>query len=137
MPALQLLWKMENFETYGPPLIWSLTQWMTLAILSRYHTVKMDQHEWISLTLFVYSDVPLQSFINGLTGITADKIAKAPKLSTTDFKCLLVTLHLSATMLLSRTYLFCRKMVGPGKQYALGVLMRLLIVGLPQFERYC
>ena len=29
---------------------------------------------------FVYSNVPLQSFINGLTGITADKIAKAPKL---------------------------------------------------------
>lgn len=29
---------------------------------------------------YVYSDVPLQSFINGLTGITADKVAQAPKL---------------------------------------------------------
>ncbi|MCK1230021.1 3'-5' exonuclease [Streptococcus uberis] len=29
---------------------------------------------------YVYTDVPLQSFINGLTGITADKIAQAPKI---------------------------------------------------------
>ena len=29
---------------------------------------------------YVYTDVPLQSFINGLTGITSEKIAKAPKL---------------------------------------------------------
>ena len=29
---------------------------------------------------YVYTDIPLQSFINGLTGITSEKIAKAPKL---------------------------------------------------------
>lgn len=29
---------------------------------------------------YVYTDVPLQSFINGLTGITADKIQHAPKI---------------------------------------------------------
>ncbi|MCP1639076.1 DNA polymerase-3 subunit epsilon [Streptococcus gallinaceus] len=29
---------------------------------------------------YAYTDVPLQSFINGLTGITADKIQQAPKL---------------------------------------------------------
>ncbi|MFU2204605.1 3'-5' exonuclease [Streptococcus hyovaginalis] len=29
---------------------------------------------------YVYSEVPLQSFINGLTGITSEKIAHAPKL---------------------------------------------------------
>ncbi|MGT2888048.1 3'-5' exonuclease [Streptococcus didelphis] len=32
-----------------------------------------------SFDTYVYTDVPLQSFINGLTGITADKIAQAPK----------------------------------------------------------
>ena len=37
---------------------------------------------------YVYTDVPLQSFINGLTGITSEKIAKAPKLDKVlaDFK---------------------------------------------------
>ena len=51
--------------------------------------VKMEQHEEVDqFDSFVYSDVPLQSFINGLTGITADKIAKAPKLESVlaDFK---------------------------------------------------
>ncbi|VTS44661.1 exonuclease [Streptococcus porcinus] len=44
--------------------------------------VKMANHEEIdSFDSFVYTDVPLQSFINGLTGITADKIAKAPKIN--------------------------------------------------------
>ena len=49
----------------------------------------MDRHEEVGqFDSFVYSDVPLQSFINGLTGITADKIAKAPKLESVlaDFK---------------------------------------------------
>mgnify|MGYP000529655207 FL=1 len=41
----------------------------------------MGQHKEVDqYDSFVYSNVPLQSFINGLTGITADKIAKAPKL---------------------------------------------------------
>ena len=41
----------------------------------------MGQHKEVDqFDSFVYSNVPLQSFINGLTGITADKIAKAPKL---------------------------------------------------------
>ena len=37
---------------------------------------------------YVYTDVPLQSFINGLTGITSEKIANAPKLDKVlaDFK---------------------------------------------------
>lgn len=51
--------------------------------------VKMDQHEEVdSFDTYVYTDVPLQSFINGLTGITADKIARAPKVDTVlaDFK---------------------------------------------------
>lgn len=51
--------------------------------------VKMDQHEEVDrFDTYVYTDVPLQSFINGLTGITADKIARAPKVDTVlaDFK---------------------------------------------------
>lgn len=41
-----------------------------------------------SFDSYVYTDVPLQSFINGLTGITSDKIQKAPKLERVleDFK---------------------------------------------------
>ncbi|MGT2833536.1 3'-5' exonuclease [Streptococcus halotolerans] len=43
--------------------------------------VKFVNHEEIDhFDSYVYSDVPLQSFINGLTGITADKITQAPKL---------------------------------------------------------
>ncbi len=54
---------------------------MVLAILSKYRLSELNQHEEVDqFDSFVYSDVPLQSFINGLTGITADKIAKAPKL---------------------------------------------------------
>ncbi|HEP1505293.1 TPA: 3'-5' exonuclease [Streptococcus pyogenes] len=42
--------------------------------------VKYDHHKEVdSFDTYVYTDVPLQSFINGLTGITSDKIAAAPK----------------------------------------------------------
>lgn len=42
--------------------------------------VKYDNHKEVdSFDTYVYTDVPLQSFINGLTGITSDKIAAAPK----------------------------------------------------------
>lgn len=44
--------------------------------------VKMNQHKEVdSFDSYVYSDVPLMSFINGLTGITAEKLQKAPALS--------------------------------------------------------
>ncbi|MBM7642517.1 3'-5' exonuclease [Streptococcus loxodontisalivarius] len=48
----------------------------------------VDHQEVASFDSYVYSSVPLQSFINGLTGITAEKIANAPQLDTvlTDFK---------------------------------------------------
>lgn len=43
--------------------------------------VKYHHHEEIeSFDSYVYTDVPLQSFINGLTGITSEKIQSAPKL---------------------------------------------------------
>lgn len=47
-----------------------------------------EGHEVDSFDTYVYTDVPLQSFINGLTGITSEKIAKAPKLDKVlaDFK---------------------------------------------------
>lgn len=51
--------------------------------------VKFEGHEEVDqFDSFVYTDVPLQSFINGLTGITAEKIAGAPKLDQvlSDFK---------------------------------------------------
>ncbi|MFC3928151.1 3'-5' exonuclease [Streptococcus caprae] len=51
--------------------------------------VKFVDHEEVEqFDTFVYTDVPLQSFINGLTGITAEKIARAPKLEQVlaDFK---------------------------------------------------
>ncbi|MGT2933788.1 3'-5' exonuclease [Streptococcus catagoni] len=45
--------------------------------------VKYQDHQEVdSFDTYVYTDVPLQSFINGLTGITSDKIAKAPKVQT-------------------------------------------------------
>lgn len=45
--------------------------------------VKMEQGQEVAhFDTFVYSQVPLQSFINGLTGITAEKIANAPKIET-------------------------------------------------------
>ena len=37
---------------------------------------------------YVYTDVPLQSFINGLTGITSEKIAKAPNALKSDLPLL-------------------------------------------------
>lgn len=51
--------------------------------------VKFSNHEEVdNFDTYVYTAVPLQSFINGLTGITADKIEKAPKIETVmaDFK---------------------------------------------------
>ncbi len=43
--------------------------------------VKFVNHEEVEhFDSYVYSEVPLQSFINGLTGITSEKIAHAPKL---------------------------------------------------------
>lgn len=38
----------------------------------------IDHKEAETFDTYVYTDVPLQSFINGLTGITAEKIAGAP-----------------------------------------------------------
>lgn len=47
-----------------------------------------EGHEVDSFDTYVYTDMPLQSFINGLTGITSEKIANAPKLDEVlaDFK---------------------------------------------------
>lgn len=43
--------------------------------------VKFVNHEEVEhFDSYAYSEVPLQSFINGLTGITSEKIAHAPKL---------------------------------------------------------
>lgn len=43
--------------------------------------VKFVNHEEVEyFDSYVYSEVPLQSFINGLTGITSEKITHAPKL---------------------------------------------------------
>lgn len=45
--------------------------------------VKFSKGEEIAhFDSYVYTSVPLQSFINGLTGITAEKIASAPKIET-------------------------------------------------------
>lgn len=79
---------MENVETYiAFDLEFNTVDGVSHII--QVSAVKMDQHEEVGqFDSFVYSDVPLQSFINGLTGITADKIAKAPKLESVlaDFK---------------------------------------------------
>ena len=79
---------MENLETYiAFDLEFNTVDGVSHII--QVSAIKMDQHEEVDqFDSFVYSDVPLQSFINGLTGITADKIAKAPKLESvlTDFK---------------------------------------------------
>ena len=51
--------------------------------------VKMANGQEVdSFDTYVYTDLHLQSFINGLTGITAEKVANAPKLATVldDFK---------------------------------------------------
>lgn len=43
--------------------------------------VAYRQHQEVAVfDSFVHTEVPLQSFINGLTGITAEQIAKAPEL---------------------------------------------------------
>lgn len=70
---------MENVETYiAFDLEFNTVDGISHII--QVSAVKMDRHEEVGqFDSFVYSDVPLQSFINGLTGITADKIAKAPK----------------------------------------------------------
>lgn len=79
---------MENLETYiAFDLEFNTVDGVSHII--QVSAVKMDQYEEVGqFDSFVYSDVPLQSFINGLTGITADKIAKAPKLESVlaDFK---------------------------------------------------
>ncbi len=79
---------MENLETYiAFDLEFNTVDGFSHII--QVSAVKMDQHKEVGqFDSFVYSDVPLQSFINGLTGITADKIAKAPMLESvlTDFK---------------------------------------------------
>ena len=79
---------MENVETYiAFDLEFNTVDGVSHII--QVSAVTMDQHEEVGqFDSFVYSDVPLQSFINGLTGITADKIAKAPKLESVlaDFK---------------------------------------------------
>ena len=71
---------MENLETYiAFDLEFNTVDGVSHII--QVSAVKMDQHKEVGqFDSFVYSDVPLQSFINGLTGITADKIAKAPML---------------------------------------------------------
>ena len=79
---------MENLETYiAFDLEFNTVDGVSHII--QVSAVKMDQHKEVGqFDSFVYSDVPLQSFLNGLTGITADKIAKAPKLESVlaDFK---------------------------------------------------
>lgn len=79
---------MENLETYiAFDLEFNTVDGISHII--QVSAVKLNQHEEVGqFDSFVYSDVPLQSFINGLTGITADKIAKAPKLESVlaDFK---------------------------------------------------
>lgn len=79
---------MENLETYiAFDLEFNTVDGVSHII--QVSAIKMDQHKEVGqFDSFVYSDVPLQSFINGLTGITADKIAKAPMLEyvLTDFK---------------------------------------------------
>ncbi len=79
---------MENLETYiAFDLEFNTVDGVSHII--QVSAVKRDQHKEVDqFDSFVYSDVPLQSFINGLTGITADKIAKAPKLESVlaDFK---------------------------------------------------
>lgn len=42
----------------------------------------IDHTEAETFDTYIFTEVPLQSFINGLTGITAEKIASAPKIET-------------------------------------------------------
>ena len=79
---------MENLETYiAFDLEFNTVDGVSHII--QVSAVKLNQHEEVGqFDSFVYSDVPLQSFINGLTWITAYYIAKAPKLESVlaDFK---------------------------------------------------
>ena len=71
---------MENLETYiAFDLEFNTVDGVSHII--QVSAVKMGQPKEVDkFDSFVFSNVPLQSFIYGLTGITADKIAKAPKL---------------------------------------------------------
>ena len=62
---------MENLETYiAFDLEFNTVDGVSHII--QVSAVKIDQHEEVDqFDSFVYSDVPLQSFINGLTGITS------------------------------------------------------------------
>ncbi|MCF0233182.1 MAG: 3'-5' exonuclease [Enterococcus sp.] len=79
---------MKNLETY---IAFDL-EFNTVHDIShiiQVSAVKFSEHKEVdSFDTYVYTDVPLQSFINGLTGITADKIEKAPHIETviSDFK---------------------------------------------------
>ena len=74
---------MENLETYiAFDLEFNTVDGVSHII--QVSAIKLNQHEEVDqFDSFVYSDVPLQSFINGLTGITADKIANRMKSLTT------------------------------------------------------
>lgn len=99
---------MENLETYiAFDLEFNTVDGVSHII--QVSAVKMGQHKEVDqFDSFVYSNVPLQSFINGLTGITADKIAKAPKLESVwqSLRHLLVIHHLSVIMHLNQICLF-------------------------------
>lgn len=59
--------------------------------------VKFVNHQEVEqFDSYVYTDVPLQSFINGLTGITTEKIADAPKVEDViaDFAAFVGDIHL-------------------------------------------
>ncbi|XCY62722.1 3'-5' exonuclease [Streptococcus iniae] len=70
---------MENLQTY---IAFDL-EFNTVkdkSHLIQLSAVKYEDHKEIAhFDTYVYTAVPLQSFINGLTGITADKLASAPK----------------------------------------------------------
>ena len=70
---------MENLETYiAFDLEFNTVDGISHII--QVSAVKLNQHEEVGqFDSFVYSDVPLQSFINGLTGITAETLKDAPK----------------------------------------------------------
>ena len=69
---------MENLETYiAFDLEFNTVDGVSHII--QVSAVKLNQHEEVDqFDSFVYSDVPLQSFINGLTGITAETLKDAP-----------------------------------------------------------
>lgn len=73
---------MENLKTY---VAFDL-EFNTVDEVS--HIIQLSAVKFIDHTeveifdTYVFTEVPLQSFINGLTGITAEKIASAPKIET-------------------------------------------------------